>query len=390
LPISVGAWYQTQRKSGVSTLIAAAADFHMSTNDLVGVYITDRFIDLVVGHDSRPDITKLRLADLQVVMSRRKNHVNRIPLVPGKVVDAFGKARQWIAEVAPEVRSIGVGCYGPFKSINVEKRDDPDGAYGCLQRTTHNARLLSGRNIVTLLSKDAPWQNKQSIITVVPDVSAAATGELYYRATKAGEWIPGWENEVICFIKTSVGVGGAVVRAAEPWKGRLHPEIGQIRAERWRDAVLDPSNAEGSFKGVCRFHSDCLEGLMSVLALEKRWHPNTFEQLERQPAHACWERQAHYMAQLCIGAVCFWAPKTIVLGGRVMNVDGLLEKTRTHFRRLFNTKKYKLYPDLMRRDFITTDWNHDGEVGNPGVLGALCIAAMEARENTAERFRRKG
>lgn len=342
--------------------------------DLAGIYVTDDHIDVVLGSDSTPGVPKLRFADLAVDISKADEDVECIPFAGKTVEAAFAEAVAFINARAPGLRSAAVGCYGPFETI--DKRQRGTSGYGRLQATTHEARLLSGKSLPELLS-GIGGKFKIVPITVMPDVAVAAIGELYHRGTREGQWLPGGRDKIIVFIKISIGFGGGVVRAAEPWEGRHHPEMGQLRVERWRGDAQ-----EAAFAGTCRYHGACLEGLASVIAIEERYKPLTFAQLRDQPDHVCWEREAFYIAQACIAATSILAPDQIVLGGRVMGVPGLLDKVRMAFIELFNLREFKVYPEAAQEDYIDVDKEHRGRPGRPGARGALCVAAMEVRLET--------
>jgi len=83
------------------------------------------------------------------------------------------------------------------------------------------------------------------------------------------------------------------------------------------------------FPGVCPFHGDCLEGLASGPAMEKRWGQRA-ETLEMD--HPAWELETEYIALALVNLVYACSPQRIVLGGGVPEHPGLHEAVRRKVR----------------------------------------------------------
>ncbi|MEO1351838.1 MAG: ROK family protein, partial [Cyanobacteria bacterium J06635_15] len=149
--------------------------------------------------------------------------------------------RQQIARVGP-LQSIGVGSFGPVDT----HIDSP--TYGWFLDTPKPgwqqiefAGVLK-RELATPIGFDT-------------DVNAAALGE--YR------WGNGQGFETFLYLTVGTGIGGGAVVNGQLVHGLLHPEMGHILIPH--DLSADP------FPGACPFHQDCLEGLASGFAIEKRW-----------------------------------------------------------------------------------------------------------------------
>jgi fructokinase len=144
--------------------------------------------------------------------------------------------------------------------------------------------------------------------------------------------------------------------------GLVHPEFGHVRIPHDRDA--DP------FPGVCPYHGDCLEGLASAVAIERRWG---------RPAHELdgdarvWELEALYLALGLVSVICVLSPERIVVGGGVMLQPRLLTLVEREVSRLMN-------------GYVANTVAGDGYLTLPalgarsGVLGAIALA--ETTEET--------
>ncbi len=136
------------------------------------------------------------------------------------------------------------------------------------------------------------------------DVNRAALGELTWGAAR------GCGTSV--YITVGTGVGGGAVVNGRPVHGLSHPEMGHIKVPR--------HNFDGGFPGVCPFHGDCVEGLISGPSIQARFG-RKFSELE--PGHPFRGVLASYVGQLCAQIVLMLSPQRIVLGGGVME-DGSL------------------------------------------------------------------
>ncbi len=137
------------------------------------------------------------------------------------------------------------------------------------------------------------------------DVNAAALAE--------GRWGAAAGLSDFVYITVGTGIGGGIVVNNSLIHGLTHPEIGHMPAVR--DKSADP------FPGVCPYHSDCIEGLASGPAMEKRWGKPANE---IPPEHKAWEIESDYLAQLAAVCMLFYSPKKIIFGGGVMQQEHLL------------------------------------------------------------------
>lgn len=195
----------------------------------------------------------------------------------------------------------GLASFGP---IDLDA-DSP--TYGVLRRTPKPG--WDGVNVRTALGDVAP------IIGLDTDVNAACLAESL--------WGAGSGRRTVAYATVGTGIGAGIVRDGVALQGSAHYEIGHIPIGRER--------AIDSFEGCCPYHGGCLEGLASGSAIRQRWGVS----LDGLPAdHVAYDLEATYLAQMCASLIYSFAPDVIVLGGGVMKVSGLLQKTRERTLRI--------------------------------------------------------
>ncbi|GMB09355.1 ROK family protein [Thermolongibacillus altinsuensis] len=241
-----------------------------------------------------------------------------------------------------KLRAIGIGSFGP---VDLD-RTSP--TYGYITSTPK----LNWSNF--------PFVNEIKKHFNVPigfdtDVNAAALGELLWGAAK------GETGCIYMTVGTGIGVGAVI--EGELLHGLSHPEMGHILIRRHPD---DP------FAGSCPFHQDCLEGLASGPAIEKRWGKKGTELADRPEV---WELEAFYLAQAVANYILILSPRKVILGGGVMKQPQLLPLVRQKVVHLLNG--YVQHEAILHRidEYIVSPGLGD----NAGICGALALAkrAME-------------
>jgi fructokinase len=248
-------------------------------------------------------------------------------------------------EGGPELAAVGIGSFGPVDL-------DPNSpAYGHITSTPKTE-----------------WANCDLVGAVkgslgLPvgfdtDVNAAALGE--------ARWGAAQDVGSCLYLTFGTGVGGGYIADGRLLHGMLHPEMGHIRPPR--DPASDP------FPGVCPYHGDCLEGLASGPAIEKRWGKPA---ADLPPDHPAWALEARYIALALTTFVCTLSPGRIILGGGVMKQEHLFDPIRSGLAGLLNG--YVRSPEILERmdRYVVPPGLGD----RSGVLGALALAEAAAQES---------
>lgn len=183
------------------------------------------------------------------------------------------------------------------------------------------------------------------------DVNAAAVGEY--------QWGNAQGLETFIYLTVGTGIGGGGLVGGNPIHGLLHPEMGHISIPH--DLALDP------FPGCCPFHQDCLEGLASGLAMEKRWGKKAIE----LPAdHPAWALEASYLATGLVNFILMLAPERIIMGGGVMEQKQLFPMVRAQVCEKLNG--YLGVPQIT--DNIEAYIVPPKLGGKAGILGSFALA----------------
>ena len=168
-----------------------------------------------------------------------------------------------------------------------------------------------------------------------------------------------------CFYMTvGTGIGAGIIAEGNLIHGLLHPEAGHMMiCHEERDL----------FEGACPFHKNCLEGMASGPAIEKRWGKKPSE---LDSDHIGWDIEAHYLSVAIMDAVLMISPEKIILGGGVMKQSHLFPLIRKKVQErlngyikvpeiLENIENYIVYPEL-------------GD--NAGICGGLALALRELKK----------
>ena len=181
--------------------------------------------------------------------------------------------------------AMGIGSFGP---VSIDRGSD---TYGFITATP-KAGWTNTDVAVRLSSRTGVPTGFNS------DVAGAALGE--------GKWGAAQGLADHAYITVGTGVGVGLVMRGEPTSGMTHPELGHLRTTRL---------AGDDWPGICTFHGDCVEGMASGPAIERR---SGIAAPDMPTDHPAWANVAHTLAQLLHTLVLTGIPRRIVMGGGVM------------------------------------------------------------------------
>ena len=199
------------------------------------------------------------------------------------------------------VDALAIGSFGP---VDLDISSDQ---YGCILNTPKQG--WTNVNIVL------PIQKELNIpIFFTTDVNSSAYGEMYLNSC----------NNLV-YYTIGTGIGGSAIQNGVFIGGVGHPEMGH--------QLIKKHSLDVNFKGVCPLHGDCLEGLASGPSIEARTGKKG---QELDTSSDVWDIQAYYIAQAILNATLVIRPELVIVGGGVMSQNHMLERIKTHFKRLLN------------------------------------------------------
>jgi fructokinase len=254
--------------------------------------------------------------------------------------ETLGKVIEFFRAAARQLISIGMGSFGPLDL-------DPGSlTFGHVTSTPKPG--WSGADLV------GPLRDGLGLEVVLDtDVNAAALGEFRWGASRG--------DDPSLYLTIGTGIGGGCIIGGRPLLGMLNPEMGHVHVPH--DRALDP------FPGSCPFHADCFEGLACGPAIRARLGV-AGEDL--RPDHPFWEIETGYIAAALTNYILTLSPRRIVLGGGVMQTEGLLAKIRRKVQAGLNG--YLQHPNIL--DEIDRYIMPPGLRNLSGSLGAIALAQL--------------
>lgn len=208
----------------------------------------------------------------------------RVPTTdPAETLAAIEAALdRWQAEHG--FAALGLACFGPIEL----RRTAAD--YGHITATTKPG--WANTDVAPRLGR------RYGVPTAIDtDVSGAALSE--------GRWGGARGLSTYSYITVGTGVGAGIIVRGRPVMGIGHAEAGHVRVPRF------PGD---DWAGACTYHGDCVEGLASGFAIERRIGQSG---AELGTDHPVWPMVAHALAGLCHNLVMTVVPERILIGGGV-------------------------------------------------------------------------
>lgn len=195
-----------------------------------------------------------------------------------------GVLDDWV-RAYPAIAAIGLASFGP---LDLDPRSID---YGSITRTTK--RGWSGTDIARRIRRRYALP-----LGFDTDVNGAALAEGRWGAARG---LRSW-----AYITIGTGVGAGIIVDHRAMGGLGHSEAGHMIVRR---------PAGDDFPGICAYHGDCIEGLVSGPAIAAR------TQLKGEDVaddHPVWASVSTTIAAMIHNLVMTTAPQRIILGGGVI------------------------------------------------------------------------
>ena len=246
-----------------------------------------------------------------------------------------------------DIEAVGIGCFGPL-DLN---KNSP--TYGYI---TKSSKI--GWTDIDLAGVFKTAYNVPVSIDTCANVAILA--EVYKGAAHA------CSNAIYVSVGSGIDVG--VYCNGDLVHGLVHPEAGHMLLNRHND---------DSFESSCIFHNNCVEGLASGRAIEKRWRKSPKLLIDNEKV---WELEAYYLGQAISNYILAYSPEKVILWGGIMHQDKRFGMVRNQVKEFLNGYVYseKVATDIDK--YIVKPML--GE--QPGVTGALYLAKKALRDSNRQ------
>lgn len=384
---------------------------HSEAEQVAGIYITDNHIHAMSGQVYKETIPPRKeyrdyYARYYPIIVQEAGRVS-IPADKNNLTRQLQEIAKCMSDALPKVRAVGVGSYGPFGSVDIDDRPEPElngrpsnvakprgKTYGAVLKSDVRTHFGAGDNLYELIASPFHRAGRETEILIRTDVAVSAFAEAvldqyknYVGALKVNpdqswdaivndrSWTAATDRHVVACIKASVGVGGAIVAGRDFWPHARSSEMGNIHVAIDKRDLWAVSKAD--------IYSTQIERLISQKALEARLtYMNSSLTLEElyagcdgdPDAEAIWSSFAFYVAQICVAITTTALPDRIILTGRSLKVKGVIKLVRSRFKKLMQE-----IPQAVSQ-FRKDTWNNEGYLAEPmstnnGLHGATMLAA---------------
>ncbi len=216
----------------------------------------------------------------------------------------------------------------------------------------------------TLKTPKAAWNDVAVAATLEDALGVRVALDTDVNAAALAEWTDGagQECDPLVYITVGTGVGGGLLVGGEPVHGLLHPEMGHLLVPRY----VDSTGVADSWPGACPFHGACVEGVASGSAIQAR----TGKSAKQLDASAeAWAPVVDALAHLVVTTILVASPQRVVMGGGVMNTQGL--------RAQVATRAQDLLRGYVQAAALTEDFEHylvAPRSADAGLRGAFALA----------------
>ena len=140
-------------------------------------------------------------------------------------------------------------------------------------------------------------------------------------------------NESLCYVTVGTGVGIGLIINGKCVHGMMHPEGGHVRVP------IDPREQTlyNGFTGVCPFHGDCIEGLVTNKAIKERLGLKDVDQAAQlTDDNPIWDVIGGYLGVFCSNLYLTVSVERIIIGGGICGRPVVMENIRKYFMQSLN------------------------------------------------------
>lgn len=277
---------------------------------------------------------------------------------------AMDAIRDYLSQIGlglSDLKSVATASLGPHSAKQV----------GELGHGIHSTGLRreawDGFDLVTEIKGYFPneLQNQINVFSYI-DAEAIALGEYFlrFRPTEESSSNP-IPQATIAVLLADEGVGGAVIKRKDIFRGDMHTELGHMRI----NVHKKDNNVERESRIGRR-----LTHLASLSAIERRWRLTYEDYLNLPETDPYLKFLGYYYGQATANITMFYTPTVIRLIGRMFDHPNLISQIRKYYREFSSWPDSELlYPGYpvqqIPEKYITVS-----DVKDAGIIGCFCGA----------------